>query len=104
IQKRHRAIRTHAARVGAFIVGEQLLVVLGRGQQPDAVAIRQADEADFGTGQLFFEQERKPAVVQAAQIGQRVAGLGDRAAHVHALAGGQAVVLDNYVAVQLLSL
>ena len=108
LRRDHRRGRVspHAAGVGAGIAVQQALVVLAGGQRGDVLAVAHDDEAGFFALQKFFDDNARAAfVVRHAQ--RVVAGVGrqhevnrlvrfsQRQGHHHALAGGQAIGLDD---------
>ena len=91
-------IGAHAARVGAGVAVQQALVVLAGGQGQYVAAVAHDDEAGFFAGEEFFDDHACARCAQraVAQHGvDRGMGLVQRHGHDHALAGRQAVGLDD---------
>ena len=87
-----RCVGAHAAGVGPGVVVADPLEVLRGQQRHHRRAVHQAEQRHLRTVEVRLEQYRVPVVQQAHRVGARgVEVLGDD----HALAGGQAVVLDH---------
>ena len=95
---RCRRIRAHAAGVRALVVVLEALVVLAGGQRQDVLAIYHDDEAGFLAGQEFLDHHARAGIAEAI-VGQHHVDCGVRFfqvhGHNHALAGSQAVGLDD---------
>ena len=94
----HRAVAAHAAGVGPLVAGEDALVVLRRRERHRRLAVAEDEQRDLGAGEVLLGDEH---VAGAAELARHEAGLHRLArlglvlADEHALAGGQAVGLDD---------
>ena len=82
-------VSAHAAGVGAFVVVEDALVVLGGGEGQEGCAGAEADEADFFAFEEFFEEE------MGAEAFDGVFGLGGGGGDDDAFAAGETVGFDD---------
>ena len=95
---RRRGIGAHAARVGTDVAFVTRLVILGRGQRQDRVAIGNDDEARLFAFQELLNDDSRARLTEAAtgeHIGRRLLGLLQRHSHDDAFAGCEAVGLDD---------
>ena len=108
---RRGRVRAHAAGVGALIAVEQPLVVLAGRQRDHVLAVAQHDEAGFLAFQEGFDHHARLRLAVGASVVLHAQGVGrtvgaqhpvdrlvrlcQRRRHHHALAGGQAVGLDD---------
>ena len=83
-----RGVRAHAAGVGALVAVERALEVLGGLERDDGLAVGDGEEGDLGAVEELLDDH--------AVAGERVlAGRGEVVGDDDALAGGEAVVLDD---------
>ena len=95
---RRRRIGAHAAGVGPLVAVEQPLVVLAGGQRQHVLAVDHHDEAGLLAVEELFDHDARAGVAHAVADQHRVdrgVRLVDGGRHDHALAGGQAVGLDD---------
>src|SRR5690606_10859627 len=91
-------IGAHAAGIGAGIAVEQSLVVLARGEREDVLAVDHHDEARFLAFEEVLDDHPRTGLAHAAVGEHQVDGgmrLADIGGNHHALAGGEAVGLDD---------
>ena len=87
-----RGVGAHAAGVGAFVVVEDPLEVLRRGECDGVEAVAEDEDRDLGAVQEFLDHHRAAGIEAALRVRQRlVPVVGDD----HALACGKPVVLDH---------
>ena len=95
---RCRRISPHAARVGAFIVIEDTLVVLGGNHGHDGLAIDESQEACFFADHTFFNDDAAARSTEDVVFHHGVDGFDGfcfRLGDDDALAGSQAIGLDD---------
>ena len=86
-------VGAHAASVGAGVVVEEALEVLGGGQGADGGAVAHAEHGGLGAVEVVLDDDATAAASQAGvAVGQ---GDGTLVGDDDALAGGQAVLLDD---------
>ena len=91
-QPRQRRVGAHAAGVGSGVAVADALEVLRGQQRHHGLAVDDAEQRHLGTVQERLEQHRMPGVEQAGGVRPGGVAVGG---HHHALARGQAVVLDH---------
>ena len=95
---RCRSIRSHAARVGAFVVIEDTLVVLSRNHGHDGLAVDKSQEARFFTDHAFFDDDAAAGSAEDMVFHHgidRFDGFCFRLGDDDAFAGSQAVGFDD---------
>ena len=90
-------IGTHAAGVRAFVGVAQALVVLRGGERQHGLAVHHCDEAGFLAFEEFLDHDQVAGLAEAAgeHVQCRLHGFVDGRADHDALAGGEAVGLDD---------
>ena len=94
-----RGVGSHAAGVGPGVPLADPLVIFGRGQRKNVLAVGQGDERDLFARQVLLDDHPVAGGAEAAlleegdqRLLELVAGLRDQ----HPLAGGQAVGLEHH--------
>ena len=98
LEPRHGAVAAHAAGVRPLVAGEDALVVLRRRQRYGVGAVAQHQQRDLGAGEVLLGDEHVAGVAELARHEAGLHGfarLGLVLADEHALAGGEAVGLDD---------
>ena len=98
VEDRRRRIGAHAAGVGALVAVEGALVVLRADQRQDVLAVAQREEAHLLADQELLDHDRgagRAEAVARQHVARRLDRLLDRLGHDDALAGGEAVGLDD---------
>src|SRR5450830_829963 len=93
-----RAVAAHAAGVRALVAGEDALVVLGRRQRHGVPAVAEDKQRHFGAGEELLDDNDVAGGAEVARheaAFDRRPGFGVIVADDDALAGGQAVGLDD---------
>ena len=95
-EARHRRVAAHAAGVGSLVAVEDPLVVLRRGQRHDVLAVAEGQQRElFALEELLQHDGRRAEAPLAEEDLDRLARGGLGVADDHALAGRQAVGLED---------